>query len=120
MKFANIFFFFFSPSPYWQFDHAAYAKPFLPLAHRVKLRDGVTFLGARPCNPMLWMISQDARVEGHRVVTLHCQKKESSYAQRSVACHGNLIRRLIWELNYSRVMKCHVEDIWFNLYVQVD
>ncbi|GAA6076524.1 transmembrane protein 132C isoform X1, partial [Tachysurus ichikawai] len=52
----------------------------------VKLKDGVTFLGARPCNPMLWMISQDARVEGHRVVTLHCRKKESSYAQRSVMC----------------------------------
>ncbi|XP_053480052.1 transmembrane protein 132D-like [Ictalurus furcatus] len=31
---------------------------------------------------MLWMISQDVRVEGHRVVTLHCRKKESSYAQR--------------------------------------
>ncbi|KAI5622155.1 transmembrane protein 132C isoform X2, partial [Silurus asotus] len=61
------------------------ASPYSPVeifTLRVKLKDGVTFLGARPCNPMLWMISQDARVEGHRVVTLHCRKKESSYAQR--------------------------------------
>ncbi|MCJ8735430.1 hypothetical protein PDJAM_G00246830 [Pangasius djambal] len=61
------------------------AAPYSPVEMftlRVKLKDGVTFLGARPCNPMLWMISQDARVEGHRVVTLHCRKKESSYAQR--------------------------------------
>lgn len=69
--------------PYFQFRHAAYANAFLPPPRRVKLKDGVTFLGARPCNPMLWMISQDVRVEGHRVVTLHCRKKESSYAQRS-------------------------------------
>ncbi|KAJ7994155.1 hypothetical protein DPEC_G00262970 [Dallia pectoralis] len=49
----------------------------------VKLKEGVAFLGARPCNPALWMVSQDVRSEGHRVVTLHCHRKESSYGQRS-------------------------------------
>ncbi|XP_077570919.1 transmembrane protein 132C [Stigmatopora nigra] len=48
---------------------------------RVKLREGVTFLGARPSNPTQWMLSQDVRSEGHRIVTLHCHKKESSYGQ---------------------------------------
>lgn len=53
--------------------------------HRVKLKEGVTFLGARPSNPTEWIVSQDVRSEGHRVVTLHCHKKESSYdQQRSV------------------------------------
>uniref|UniRef100_A0A3Q1JDN7 Uncharacterized protein n=1 Tax=Anabas testudineus TaxID=64144 RepID=A0A3Q1JDN7_ANATE len=44
---------------------------------RVKLKEGVTFLGARPSNPTQWIVSQDVRSEGHRVVTLHCRKKES-------------------------------------------
>ncbi|XP_067087038.1 LOW QUALITY PROTEIN: transmembrane protein 132C [Osmerus mordax] len=48
---------------------------------RVKLKEGLTFLGARPSNPTLWMVSQDARSEGHRVVTLHCRRKEASYGQ---------------------------------------
>nr|XP_046206508.1 transmembrane protein 132C [Oncorhynchus gorbuscha] len=50
---------------------------------RVKLKEGMAFLGARPSNPTLWMVSQDVRSEGHRVVTLHCRRKESSYGQRS-------------------------------------
>ncbi|XP_035392423.1 transmembrane protein 132C [Electrophorus electricus] len=61
------------------------ASPFSPVEMftlRVKLQDGVAFLGARPCNPTLWMVSQDVRSEGHRVVTLHCRRKESSYGQR--------------------------------------
>ena len=49
---------------------------------RVKLKEGLTFLGARPSNPTLWMVSQDARSEGHRVVTLHCRRKEVGYGQR--------------------------------------
>uniref|UniRef100_A0A8D2ZPQ4 Transmembrane protein 132C n=1 Tax=Scophthalmus maximus TaxID=52904 RepID=A0A8D2ZPQ4_SCOMX len=49
---------------------------------RVKLREGVTFLGARPSNPTQWIVSQDVRSEGHRVVTLHCRRKESSYDQQ--------------------------------------
>lgn len=52
---------------------------------RVKLNEGVTFLGARPSNPTQWMVSQDVRSEGHRVVTLHCRRKESAFdQQRSV------------------------------------
>ncbi|KAL0979473.1 hypothetical protein UPYG_G00185520 [Umbra pygmaea] len=50
---------------------------------RVKLKEGMAFLGARPSNPTLWMVSQDVRSEGHKVVTLHCRRKESSYGQRS-------------------------------------
>uniref|UniRef100_A0A8C5F5M0 Transmembrane protein 132C n=1 Tax=Gadus morhua TaxID=8049 RepID=A0A8C5F5M0_GADMO len=51
---------------------------------RVKLKEGVTFLGARPSNPAQWMVSQDVRSEGHRVVTLRCRRKqESVYDQRS-------------------------------------
>ncbi|KAJ8379932.1 hypothetical protein SKAU_G00007100 [Synaphobranchus kaupii] len=55
---------------------------------RVKLKEGVAFLGARPSNPALWMVSQDARSEGHRVVTLHCRRKESSYGQRVWSPHN--------------------------------
>ncbi|CAL8247526.1 unnamed protein product [Merluccius merluccius] len=51
---------------------------------RVKLKEGVTFLGARPSNPAQWMVSQDVRSEGYRVVTLRCRRKqESVYDQRS-------------------------------------
>ncbi|CAJ1068052.1 transmembrane protein 132C [Xyrichtys novacula] len=49
---------------------------------RVKLKEGVTFLGARPSNPTQWIVSQDVRSEGHRVVTLHCRRKESGYEQQ--------------------------------------
>lgn len=50
--------------------------------HRVKLKEGLTFLGARPSNPTQWIVSQDVRSEGHRVVTLHCRRKESGYDQQ--------------------------------------
>lgn len=53
--------------------------------HRVKLKEGVTFLGARPSNPTQWIVSQDVRSEGHRVVTLHCRRKESSFDQQRSA-----------------------------------
>ncbi|KAK1788394.1 hypothetical protein P4O66_016820, partial [Electrophorus voltai] len=48
----------------------------------VKLKDGVTFLGTRASNPVHWTVSQDVRSEGHRVVTLHCRRKDASYGQR--------------------------------------
>ncbi|TNN86561.1 hypothetical protein EYF80_003331 [Liparis tanakae] len=48
----------------------------------VKLKEGLTFLGARPSNPTQWIVSQDVRSEGHRVVTLHCRRKESGYDQQ--------------------------------------
>ncbi|KAK5605794.1 hypothetical protein CRENBAI_005794 [Crenichthys baileyi] len=40
------------------------------------------FLGARTSNPTQWIVSQDLRNEGYRVVTLHCRKKESTYDQQ--------------------------------------
>lgn len=49
---------------------------------RVKLKDGVAFLGARASNPVLWTVSQDVRSEGHRIVTLHCRKKDNGFSQR--------------------------------------
>lgn len=52
--------------------------------NRVKLKDDVAFLGAKATNPVQWTISQDVRSEGHRVVTLHCRRKDTSYGQRSV------------------------------------
>uniref|UniRef100_A0A8B9GW82 Si:dkey-112m2.1 n=1 Tax=Astyanax mexicanus TaxID=7994 RepID=A0A8B9GW82_ASTMX len=51
---------------------------------RVKLKEGVAFLGARASNPVHWTVSQDVRSEGHRVVTLHCRRKDSGFSQRSV------------------------------------
>lgn len=63
--------------------------------HRVKLKEGVTFLGARPSNPTQWIVSQDVRSEGHRVVTLHCRRKESSYDQQRSA-HAVLFFKLIY------------------------
>ncbi|KAL4609248.1 transmembrane protein 132C-like [Arapaima gigas] len=49
----------------------------------VGLKEGVTFLGARPSDPVFWMSSQEARSEGHREVTLHCQRKAPGAGQRS-------------------------------------
>uniref|UniRef100_A0A3Q3JPZ0 Uncharacterized protein n=1 Tax=Monopterus albus TaxID=43700 RepID=A0A3Q3JPZ0_MONAL len=49
---------------------------------RVKLKDGVVFLGARASNPVVWTVSQDVRSEGHRIVTLHCRRKENTFSQR--------------------------------------
>lgn len=51
----------------------------------MKSKDGVAFLGARASNPVLWTVSQDVRSEGHRVITLHCHRKENTLGQRSVA-----------------------------------
>jgi len=45
----------------------------------------VAFLGARASNPVQWTVSQDVRSEGHRVVTLHCRRKEANFGKRSVA-----------------------------------
>lgn len=40
------------------------------------------FLGARTSDPAVWTVTQDIRSEGHRVVTLHCQRKDNSFVQR--------------------------------------
>ncbi|KAL4660420.1 transmembrane protein 132C-like isoform X2, partial [Arapaima gigas] len=81
---------------------------------RVKLKDGLMFLGARASNPLLWTVSQDARSEGHRVVTLHSRQK-STFAQRPEAGFQKILqvdlevgsflgplatRVLTWQLEY--------------------
>ncbi|CAG5920975.1 unnamed protein product [Menidia menidia] len=73
---------------------------------RVKLKEGVAFLGARPSNPTQWIVSQDLRSEGHRVVTLHCRRKESSYDQRRFCCYANSGRT-----ERNRVFLCAVKDL---------
>uniref|UniRef100_A0A672JIW9 Si:dkeyp-14d3.1 n=1 Tax=Salarias fasciatus TaxID=181472 RepID=A0A672JIW9_SALFA len=73
---------------------------------RVKLKEGLTFLGARPSNPAQWMVSQDVRSEGHRVVTLHCRRKESSYDQQRFV---DLKMESFPELMGSRWMAWQVE-----------
>ncbi|XP_069038285.1 transmembrane protein 132C [Lepisosteus oculatus] len=62
---------------------AASASPVEMFTLRVKLKEGVTFLGARSSNPVLWTVSQDTRSEGHRVITLHCRRKENSPLERA-------------------------------------
>ncbi|XP_036823935.1 transmembrane protein 132C-like [Oncorhynchus mykiss] len=59
---------------------------------RVKLKDGVAFLGARASNPVLWTVSQDVRSEGHRVVTLHCHRNENTFGQRLEAGYQRVLQ----------------------------
>ncbi|KAM9438255.1 transmembrane protein 132C-like [Salvelinus alpinus] len=59
---------------------------------RVKLKDGVAFLGARASNPVLWTVSQDVRSEGHRVVTLHCHRNENTFGQRPEAGYQRVLQ----------------------------
>lgn len=61
------------------------------VSNRVKLKDGVAFLGARASNPVQWTVSQDVRSEGHRVVTLHCRRKEANFGKRSVTLKSVLL-----------------------------
>ncbi|KAI3361852.1 hypothetical protein L3Q82_002180 [Scortum barcoo] len=65
---------------------------------RVKLKDGVAFLGARASNPVVWTVSPDVRSEGHRVVILHCRRKENSFSQSRVDAAG-----------YQRVLQVDLE-----------
>uniref|UniRef100_A0A668TX80 Uncharacterized protein n=2 Tax=Oreochromis aureus TaxID=47969 RepID=A0A668TX80_OREAU len=76
---------------------------------RVKLKEGVAFLGARPSNPTQWIVSQDVRSEGHRVVTLHCRRKESSYDQQRSAHKVDLKMESFPEPMGSRWMAWQVE-----------
>ncbi|XP_023125076.2 transmembrane protein 132C [Amphiprion ocellaris] len=66
---------------------------------RVKLKDGVAFLGARASNPVMWTVSQDVRSEGHRVVTLHCHRKENSFSQRMEAVGYQRVLQVDLEVN---------------------
>ncbi|KAM6975690.1 transmembrane protein 132C [Tautogolabrus adspersus] len=66
---------------------------------RVKLKDGMAFLGARASNPVVWTVSQDIRSEGHRVVTLHCRRKENSFSQRVEAAGYQRVLQVDLEVN---------------------
>uniref|UniRef100_A0A672KEF5 Transmembrane protein 132C n=1 Tax=Sinocyclocheilus grahami TaxID=75366 RepID=A0A672KEF5_SINGR len=66
---------------------------------RVKLKDGVAFLGARASNPVQWTVSQDVRSEGHRVVTLHCRRKEANFGKRSVSAAFQKVLQVDLEVN---------------------
>uniref|UniRef100_A0A668AT52 Transmembrane protein 132C n=1 Tax=Myripristis murdjan TaxID=586833 RepID=A0A668AT52_9TELE len=77
---------------------------------RVKLKEGVAFLGARASNPVVWTVSQDVRSEGHRIVTLHCRRKETEAAgyqrvlQVDLEVNGLMVpqggREVTWQVEY--------------------
>ncbi|XP_077353869.1 transmembrane protein 132C isoform X1 [Festucalex cinctus] len=79
---------------------------------RVKLKDGVAFLGARASNPVLWTVSQDVRSEGHRVVTLHCRRKENSFGQRGEAAGYQRVLQVDLEVNGLMVPEGGREVTW--------
>uniref|UniRef100_A0A8C9W2R8 Transmembrane protein 132C n=1 Tax=Scleropages formosus TaxID=113540 RepID=A0A8C9W2R8_SCLFO len=93
---------------------------------RVKLKEGLMFLGARASNPLLWMVNQDARSEGHRVVTLHCRQKESPTGQSPEPGFQKILqvdlevggflgplatRTLTWQLEYPGGRRPAVETV---------
>ncbi|KAM3874371.1 transmembrane protein 132C [Diretmus argenteus] len=79
---------------------------------RVKLKDGVAFLGARASNPVVWTVSQDVRSEGHRVVTLHCHRKENSFGQRVEAAGYQRVLQVDLEVNGLMVPQGGREVTW--------
>ncbi|XP_039856088.1 transmembrane protein 132C [Simochromis diagramma] len=79
---------------------------------RVKLKDGVAFLGARASNPVMWTVSQDVRSEGHRVVTLHCHRKENSFSQRMEAVGYQRVLQVDLEVNGLMVTQGSREVAW--------
>ncbi|KAF7663485.1 hypothetical protein LDENG_00209470, partial [Lucifuga dentata] len=79
---------------------------------RVKLKDGVAFLGARASNPVVWTVSQDVRSEGHRVVTLHCHRKETSFSQRAEAAGYQRVLQVDLEVNGLTVTQDGREVTW--------
>ncbi|XP_054469064.1 transmembrane protein 132C [Anoplopoma fimbria] len=79
---------------------------------RVKLKDGVAFLGARASNPVVWTVSQDVRSEGHRVVTLHCRRKENSFSQRAEAPGYQRVLQVDLEVNGLMVTQGGREVTW--------
>ncbi|KAM8744398.1 transmembrane protein 132C [Acanthopagrus schlegelii] len=79
---------------------------------RVKLKDGVAFLGARASNPVAWTVSQDVRSEGHRVVTLHCRRKENSFNQRAEAAGYQRVLQVDLEVNGLMVIQGGREVTW--------
>ncbi|XP_051533475.1 transmembrane protein 132C-like [Myxocyprinus asiaticus] len=95
---------------------------------RVKLKDGVAFLGARASNPVQWTVSQDVRSEGHRVVTLHCRRKEANFGKRVEAGFQKVLqvdlevnglldplgsRSVTWQIEYpiSRTLSDEIQTL---------
>ncbi|XP_016107058.1 transmembrane protein 132C-like [Sinocyclocheilus grahami] len=95
---------------------------------RVKLKDGVAFLGARASNPVQWTVSQDVRSEGHRVVTLHCRRKEANFGKRVEAAFQKVLqvdlevnglldplgsRSVTWQIEYpiSRTLSDEIQTL---------
>uniref|UniRef100_A0A8C6V2D4 Si:dkey-112m2.1 n=1 Tax=Neogobius melanostomus TaxID=47308 RepID=A0A8C6V2D4_9GOBI len=70
---------------------------------RVRLKDGIVFLGARASNPVMWTVSQDVRSDGHRIVTLHCHRKENML-QVDLEVNGLTAaegaREMSWQVEY--------------------
>ncbi|XP_074474384.1 transmembrane protein 132C [Sebastes fasciatus] len=79
---------------------------------RVKLKDGVAFLGARASNPVVWTVSQDVRSEGHRVVTLHCRRKENGFSQRAEAPGYQRVLQVDLEVNGLMMTQGGREVTW--------
>ncbi|XP_068609332.1 transmembrane protein 132D [Brachionichthys hirsutus] len=79
---------------------------------RVKLKNGVAFLGARASNPVLWSVSQDVRSEGHRVVTLHCRRKENGFSQRVDTAGYQRLLQVDLEVNGLMVVQGGREVTW--------
>ncbi|XP_043077669.1 transmembrane protein 132C-like [Puntigrus tetrazona] len=95
---------------------------------RIKLKDGVAFLGARASNPVQWTVSQDVRSEGHRVVTLHCRRKEANFGKRVEAGFQKVLqvdlevnglldplgsRSVTWQIEYpiSRTLSDEIQTL---------
>uniref|UniRef100_A0A3Q1JB54 Uncharacterized protein n=1 Tax=Anabas testudineus TaxID=64144 RepID=A0A3Q1JB54_ANATE len=78
----------------------------------VKLKDGVAFLGARASNPVMWTVSQDVRSEGHRIVTLHCRRKENSFSQSVEAAGYQRVLQVDLEVNGLMVTQRGREVTW--------
>ncbi|XP_029024477.1 transmembrane protein 132C [Betta splendens] len=79
---------------------------------RVRLKDGVAFLGARTSNPVAWTVSQDVKSEGHRIVTLHCRRKESSFSQSVEAAGYQRVLQVDLEVNGLMVTQRGREVTW--------
>uniref|UniRef100_A0A3B5AY76 Transmembrane protein 132C-like n=1 Tax=Stegastes partitus TaxID=144197 RepID=A0A3B5AY76_9TELE len=79
---------------------------------RVKLKDGVAFLGARASNPVVWTVSQDVRSEGHRVAVGY-----QRVLQVDLEVNGLMVtqggREVTWQVEYplTRTLTSEVQTL---------
>uniref|UniRef100_A0A672ZLU0 Si:dkey-112m2.1 n=1 Tax=Sphaeramia orbicularis TaxID=375764 RepID=A0A672ZLU0_9TELE len=79
---------------------------------RVKLKDGVAFLGARASNPVVWTVSQDVRSEGHRVAAGY-----QRVLQVDLEVNGLMVtqggREVTWQVEYplTRTLTSEVQTL---------